>query len=172
MDTNLCSLPPHVRALIRADIYAFSHLNWGLIEKQNLTIREKRAIKELQKNNKLVIKPADKGNAVVLMNKEDYLWEGKRQLEVKDHYKPLTAPIYTQTALEIRNILGEMCDKGVISGNKRIIYWDQERLDQDDFTFYQKSTRILVVGVRLSKSLQEDLLYLTVTVSPTTRQNS
>ncbi len=116
---TLCSLPPHVRALIRADIYAFSHLNWGLIEKQNLTIREKRAIKELQKNNKLVIKPADKGNAVVLMNKEDYLWEGKRQLEVKDHYKPLTAPIYTQTALEIRNILGEMCDKGVISGEQK-----------------------------------------------------
>ncbi len=116
---TLSSLPPHVRSLIRADNYAFSHLNWGLIEKQNLTTREKQAIKELEKNNKLVIKPADKGNAVVLMNKEDYLWEGKRQLEVKDHYKPLTAPMYPQTSLEIRNILEEMCDKGVISGKQK-----------------------------------------------------
>ncbi len=115
---TLSSLPPHVRSLIRADIYAFSHLNWGLIEKQNLTTREKQAVKELQKNNKLVIKPADKGNAVVLMNKEDYPWEGKRQLEVKDHYKPLTAPMYPQTSLEIRNIVEEMCDKGVISGKQ------------------------------------------------------
>ncbi len=69
--------------------------------------------------------------------------------------------MYPQTSLEIRNILEEMCES---VGNKIIIYLDQERLDQDDFIFYQTSTRILRIGVRLLRSLQEGLLYLTVIV--------
>lgn len=39
----------------------------------NLTITEKQAIKSLQTNNSIIIKPADKGGAVVVMDKTSYI---------------------------------------------------------------------------------------------------
>lgn len=67
----------------------------------------------------MVTKPADKGNGIVLMNKEDYLWEGNRQLNVQEHYSPLAEPIYPQTTVEIREILEEMCEKKIISQDQK-----------------------------------------------------
>ena len=37
----------------------------------------------------IIIKPADKGEAIVIQNKEDYITEGERQLEQQQHYKKL-----------------------------------------------------------------------------------
>lgn len=115
----LSSLPPQVASLIRADWYAYQHLNWGLLERQNLSKSERKAIHELKNNCDIVIKPADKGNAVVIMSKTDYLWEGKRQLSVTEHYCSLTEPIYPKTILEVREILDEMYEKKIISGKQR-----------------------------------------------------
>ncbi len=47
---------------------------------KNLSKEEQNAIKELQDNRHIVIKPADKGGAVVVMNLNDYLAEGHSQL--------------------------------------------------------------------------------------------
>ena len=44
-------------------------------DKRNLPATETRAIKQLTKNKKIVIKPADKGASVVVMDKKDYLGE-------------------------------------------------------------------------------------------------
>lgn len=115
----LSSLPPQIASIVRADHYAFNHLNWEATEKQNLTPGEKRAIKQLKNNRDIIIKPADKGNAVVLMDKIDYLWEGVRQLQVEEHYTALPEPIYPQTILEVREILNEMCEKRIINGRQK-----------------------------------------------------
>ena len=48
--------------------------------KQNLSAEELGALKELINNTQIIIKPADKGSAVVIMNRADYLTEGFRQL--------------------------------------------------------------------------------------------
>ena len=41
-------------------------------------------------NNKdIVIKPADKGGNIVIMNKQDYIQEGLRQLSNSNHYEIL-----------------------------------------------------------------------------------
>jgi len=53
---------------------------------QNLTKEEKKALADLMQNNDIVIKPADKGSAVVIQNKEDYIKEGLRQLEDTNFY--------------------------------------------------------------------------------------
>ena len=37
----------------------------------------------------IIIKPAGKGEAIVILNKEGYIKEGLRQLSVQKHYKPL-----------------------------------------------------------------------------------
>ena len=47
---------------------------------KNLSKAEYRAIKELSNNTNIIIKPADKGGAVVILDKKDYLAEGYKQL--------------------------------------------------------------------------------------------
>jgi len=45
--------------------------------KKNLSVK-KRALKELQRNRNIVIKPADKGNAAVILDRDQHIWEGKK----------------------------------------------------------------------------------------------
>lgn len=115
----LSSLPKQITQIIRADNYAYHHLHWGLGDKPNLSIEEKKALRELQKNNNIVIKPADKGNAVVILDRDQYVWEGQRQLAVVEHYRPLEKPIYLQTMNLVTEILEEMCSKNIISGRQK-----------------------------------------------------
>ncbi len=39
----------------------------------NLTKEERKALKELKSNTNIVIKKADKGSAVIIMNRDDYI---------------------------------------------------------------------------------------------------
>ena len=56
----------------------------------NLSDNEKLTIKTLRCNKTIVIKPADKGGAIVVMNEEDYIKEAERQLHDEQHYAKLT----------------------------------------------------------------------------------
>ena len=57
----------------------------------NLTHKQKRALKELRRNEDIVIKSADKGGAIVIWSKQDYIKEARRQLSNKAHYRELAA---------------------------------------------------------------------------------
>lgn len=57
--------------------------------RQNMTKEEKTALEELSNNHDIVIKPADKGGAIVVLNKSDYIMEAIRQLSDTTFYKPL-----------------------------------------------------------------------------------
>ena len=48
-----------------------------------LSKKERRALNELRKRKDIVIKKADKNNICVVMNKNDYIKEGGRQLNTK-----------------------------------------------------------------------------------------
>ena len=49
-------------------------------------------------NNDIVIKPADKGGSIVIMNTKDYTAEAERQLNNPDHYEKLQEdPIINST---------------------------------------------------------------------------
>ncbi len=56
-------------------------------QRNNLTKRERAALKRLSNNTDIIIKPADKGGATVIMNTEDYVKEAKRQLDNEVFYK-------------------------------------------------------------------------------------
>ena len=56
-------------------------------ERPNLKKSETKALRKLRNDTDIVIKPADKGSATVIMNKEDYIFEANRQLENPKHYK-------------------------------------------------------------------------------------
>jgi len=88
---------PHIRPTIR--LRNFKH---------NLTPDETRAIKDLKNNPNLVIKGADKGGAVVIMDRALYEAEGLRQLSNPKYYREIYYPLARDVCVEINNILGEL----------------------------------------------------------------
>ena len=55
-------------------------------QRSNLIRTEIEALKSLRSNKDIVIKKADKGSAVVIQNRKDYIDEGLRQLNDKAFY--------------------------------------------------------------------------------------
>ena len=58
-------------------------------KKRNITPVHKASISELLSNKDMVIKPADKGGATVIQNRDDYIREGERQLGDGKFYKAM-----------------------------------------------------------------------------------
>ena len=82
-------------------------------ENPNLKKSELKALRRLKTDANIIIKPADKGSATVIMNKCDYIFEAKRQLSDSRHYRKLSAPIYQKTARKIDNVLRKMINNGI-----------------------------------------------------------
>ena len=73
--------PTNLEAMVSCNEYQYNtRPTWHQPKRNNLTPSERRALKELQSNEKIVIKPADKGSGVVIMDRIDYLREGYTQL--------------------------------------------------------------------------------------------
>ena len=56
----------------------------------NITKREREAIRSLKENENIVINKADKGSTVVVVNKSDYIEEGLKHLDDPNVYRKLT----------------------------------------------------------------------------------
>ena len=76
----------------------------------NLTVAEKSALKDLSNNKSIVIKPADKGGAVVVMNTLDYINEGFRQLSDPKFYIETDTDLTPQHTLDINNFVQQLLD--------------------------------------------------------------
>lgn len=74
-------------------------------DKNNLYSGQINALKQLKNKKHIIIKPADKGNSIVILNKADYLFEANRQLDNQMHYKKLNEPIYPKTAEKYTDII-------------------------------------------------------------------
>ncbi|KAM9296686.1 uncharacterized protein PAF06_017613 [Gastrophryne carolinensis] len=71
---------------------------------QNITKEEQKAISTLKENKDIIIKPADKGGAIVIMNTSDYKQEAYRQLSNTLHYAKLQedpTDIYAKELLKL-----------------------------------------------------------------------
>ena len=55
----------------------------------NFNKQERKAIKSLSQNHDIIIKPADKGGAIVIQDRQKYIEESLRQVNNKEHYKIL-----------------------------------------------------------------------------------
>lgn len=111
----LDKLPPEIGLLVDKDK---NMLNSGFkVVKRapNLSVREVKALRELMGNKTIVIKPADKGSAVVILSREQYVTEVKRQLSDSIYYKKLKEPIYLRTIPMVSRILDELYNKRVIN---------------------------------------------------------
>ena len=73
--------------------------------RDNLSPLERQALKYLQRRRDIVIKPADKGSAVVVLRKEDYINEADRQLRNEDHYRKLENNPTALYTTEIKSVV-------------------------------------------------------------------
>jgi hypothetical protein len=92
-----------------------------LNEKNNLDRKELFAIKKLASNQDIIIKPADKGSAVVVMNKTDYIQEAMRQLDNPKYYTRIDHPVFPDNATRINHILQQLFNTGFIN-RRQLIY--------------------------------------------------
>ena len=74
----------------------------------NISEEHYKAIKRLRKNKEIVIKKADKGSAIVIQDRADYVEEAMRQLQDPTYYIELMAPLYPATAEKFTKILEEL----------------------------------------------------------------
>ena len=81
----------------------------------NRTKDEFTAIKSLRTNNDLIIKPADKGSAIVVMNRTDYIEEGLRQLSNTDFYEETPNDLTDRHVALVTHTIYDLQGKGQIS---------------------------------------------------------
>ena len=85
----------------------------------NLTSNERIALCKLWQRWDVVIKPADKGSAVVVLSKKDYINEAERQLNNHAHYTKLHIDPTPRFILEIKSFINSMFAKGQIDKHTR-----------------------------------------------------
>ena len=77
--------------------------------RQNLLPAERTTLKNLgQQNDIIIIKPADKESAVVMLSRQDYINQTDRQLNGMTYYQQLTPDPTSQHTSEVTN-LGRQC---------------------------------------------------------------
>ena len=81
----------------------------------NMNITERKALKDLQNDATIVIKPADKGGAIVIQSVENYEKEIERQLQDSDFYQKLTKNPSTDFQKSIHGKLQQLLDNDDIN---------------------------------------------------------
>ncbi|CAJ0949911.1 unnamed protein product [Ranitomeya imitator] len=82
--------------------------------RSNISKAEKGAIESLRLNKQFVVKPADKGGAVVVMDRQYYVNEIRSQLNDSDTYLRITHDPTSDITKEILTLSHRFCSLGVI----------------------------------------------------------
>ena len=88
---------------------------------EHLSAMERRALNKLRKNQKMVIQPADKGSATVILSREHHIREAHRQLNNPKYYKKLDKAIWPVNCKRFNVIIYCLKDQGHIN-NKQVKY--------------------------------------------------
>jgi len=106
----------------------------------NLTREERKALKSLKDDTSIVIKEADKGSAVVVWDREDYLQEAQRQLGDDNTYEEIFGECISPLIKTVKGTLSKIHSRGDICKETLIIFlW--KTLEWADFTCYLKFTK-------------------------------
>ena len=82
---------------------------------RKLTNKQYHLLEELQKNNSIVIKKADKGSNIVIMDREFYVKEAMRQLTDNKFYKKCEKDLTIEHYSLVQELILEMFNKKIIS---------------------------------------------------------
>lgn len=115
-----------IRGLVGGDVGGFGRLSFRVRPVSNLSKEERKALEKLKSNRDIIIKPADKGSKIVILDKASYLIEANRQLENKKHYLPLKESIQMETQVEIRGILDHLCKERRITKKQKVYLYGED----------------------------------------------
>ena len=83
----------------------------------NLTIKEQKAMQELQSRDDIVITDTDKGGAVAILDVEDYVKEAERQLKNKQNYQKINYDPTTLSNKTIHRVIWSFQNKNLLCKN-------------------------------------------------------
>ncbi len=83
--------------------------------RDNLTDAEHKALEELSKDQSIIITKADKGNAVVIQNKTDYLTKVNILLSADDKFKEIHCDVTTETIKRERRLQNYLSSIGYVN---------------------------------------------------------
>ena len=81
-------------------------------QRDSLHKRERVALKRLSNNKDIIIKPADKGEATVILNTGDYITEAMRQLNNEEYYKRVEEDLTSQHEQLINQCISDLINDG------------------------------------------------------------
>ena len=120
--------PTNLEAMIACNELQFNtRPEYKPSRRDNLTREERLALKDLTENTNIIIKPADKGSAVVIMNRIDYLKEGFRQLTDTKYYTRLENEPTLEYHNEVKNFVQDM--------------WQNTEIDESVQTYLMRDTK-------------------------------
>ena len=81
---------------------------------KNLSKSEEKALQGLGERSDIIIKPADKGGAIVIMNQQDYISEARKQLSDTSFYTLSDTDQTTHYKSEVRQTLAILVKKNMV----------------------------------------------------------
>lgn len=81
---------------------------------KDLMLGKRKALKSLMSRDDIVIKSADKGSAIVVMDKENYLEEAHRQWENQNHYQLLNCDPLNRIVGEVEEKIRDLHNREII----------------------------------------------------------
>ena len=69
---------------------------------------QRRALKELVNNKEIILKTADKGTTTVVMNRENRINEGQKQLDDRNNYQPLDEIMVRDTSQRVKHLINAL----------------------------------------------------------------
>ena len=82
--------------------------------KNNLPPTERQALKEFINNKEIILKKEDKGTATVVMNRENKINEGQKQLDDRNNYQPLDKPMVRDISQRVKHLITALHQAGCI----------------------------------------------------------
>ena len=92
----------------------------------NISRGERLAIKNLTSNRDIIIKPADKGSAVVVLNRDDYIAEGYKQLSDTKFYNKVDTDLTAHHMQIVQGFVTKMYLDGEIDASVSYYLTDRE----------------------------------------------
>ena len=110
--------PQNLESLVLCNEQQLSHRHiFRTTHHSSFTPSKRLAIKELQAPDQIIIKPADKGSAVVIWDRLDYLREGYRQLSDPKFYQTLDHNPTQSFSRLVSNTIEDMFQNGEIDNS-------------------------------------------------------
>lgn len=112
------TLSPKIKNLIHQDLKSFKKQQF-MQDKQNISDEDWKTLHGLKRLKTIVIKPADKGSALVILSREQYIMEAERQLNDLNYYKKLEKPIFLASIPMVGKILESLKKKKYINSKQQ-----------------------------------------------------